>query len=113
MECPISTQDQKVNDRNKAEAVNKANYAECETEEYSCGKCARFIQTPEMMDCMVSGLPEEMQDIVDDDDIGYCARWDFRCTAEYTCDRWLSGGPVKGMTEKHKILMKMADLMED
>ena len=113
MECPISTQDSKVNDKNKSEAESKAGYMDAEDEEYSCGKCARFIQTPEMKQCMIAGLPEDMQEIVDDDDIGYCARWDFRCSADYTCNKWLSGGPVKGMTEKHKIMLKMAKLMEE
>jgi len=47
MECPIATQDQKVNDRNKAEAESKAKYAEAGDEEYSCGNCSRFIQTPD------------------------------------------------------------------
>jgi hypothetical protein len=111
--CPISTSDQKLNDKNRAEAESKAMYAESGDESTTCGNCARFIQTPEMIDCIVQGLPEEMQDIVDDDDIGYCARWDFRCSEDYVCDRWLSGGPVKGMTEKHKIMLKMARMMED
>jgi len=113
MECPIATQDQKANDRNKSEAESKASYAEAEDDEYKCGNCARFIQTPDMIECIVAGLPEEMQDIVDDDDIGYCARFDFRCSEDYVCDRWLSGGPVKGMTEKHKIMLKMARMMEE
>jgi len=113
MECPIATQDPKVNDRNKAEAESKAKYAEAGDEEYSCGNCSRFIQTPEMIDCMVSGMPEDMQEIVDDDDIGYCARWDFRCSSDYVCDRWLAGGPVKGMTEGHKVMLKMAKLLEE
>lgn len=112
MECPIATGDQRVNDKNKSEAESKAGYAEAEGE-YKCGNCARFIQTPEMIDCIVAGLPEDMQEIVDDDDIGYCARWDFRCSEDMACDRWLSGGPVKGMTEKHKIMLKMARMMED
>lgn len=112
MECPIATKDQKANDRNKAEAESKAGYTEAD-DEYKCGNCARFIQTPDMIECIVSGLPEEMQDIVDDDDIGFCARFDFRCSEDYVCDRWLSGGPVKGMTEKHKIMLKMARMMED
>ena len=113
MECPIATQDSKVNDRNRAEAEGKAKYAEAGDEEYSCGNCSRFIQTPEMIDCMISGMPEDMQEIVDDDDIGYCARWDFRCSEDYVCDRWLAGGPVKGMTEGHKIMLKMAKLLEE
>jgi hypothetical protein len=113
MECPIATQDSKVNDRNKAEAESKAKYAEAGDEEYSCGNCSRFIQTPEMIDCMISGMPEDMQEIVDDDDIGYCARWDFRCSEDYVCDRWLAGGPVKGMTEGHKVMLKMAKLLEE
>jgi hypothetical protein len=112
MECPIATGDQRVNDKNKSEAESKAGYMEAESE-YKCGNCARFIQTPDMIDCIVAGLPEDMQEIVDDDDIGYCARWDFRCSEDMACDRWLSGGPVKGMTEKHKIMLKMARMMED
>jgi hypothetical protein len=111
--CPVSTHDQKVNDRNKAEAESKAGYTETEDDEMSCGNCARFLQTPEMIECMVAGLPEKMQEIVDEDDIGYCARWDFRCSEDMACNRWLSGGPVKGMTEKHKIMLKMAKMMED
>lgn len=112
MECPIATGDQRVNDKNKSEAESKAGYMEAEGE-YKCGNCARFIQTPEMIDCIVAGLPEDMQEIVDDDDIGYCARWDFRCSEDMACDRWLAGGPVKGMTEKHKIMLKIARMMED
>lgn len=112
MECPIATGDSKVNDRNKAEAESKAGYAEAE-DEYKCGNCARFIQTPEMMECIVAGLPEDVQEIVDEDDVGYCARWDFRCSEDMVCDRWLSGGPVRGMTEKHKMMLKMARMMED
>ena len=113
MECPIATGDSKVNDKNRSEAESKAGYAEAEDDEYKCGNCARFIQTPEMMECIVAGLPEDVQEIVDEDDGGYCARWDFRCSEDMVCDRWLAGGPVKGMTEKHKMMLKMARMMED
>jgi hypothetical protein len=113
MECPIATGDQRVNDKNKSEAESKAGYGEAQDDEYKCGNCARFIQTPDMIDCIVAGLPEDMQEIVDDDDIGYCARWDFRCSEDMACNRWLSGGPVKGMTAKHKIMLAMAKMMED
>jgi len=112
MECPIATGDSRVNDKNRSEAESKAGYAEAD-DEYKCGNCARFIQTPEMMECIVAGLPEDVQEIVDEDDVGYCARWDFRCSEDMVCDRWLSGGPVKGMTEKHKMMLKMARMMED
>lgn len=113
MECPIATGDSKVNDKNKSEAESKAGYAEAQDDEYKCGNCARFIQTPEMIECIVAGLPEDVQEIVDEDDVGYCARWDFKCSEDMTCDRWLAGGPVKGMTEKHKMMLKMARMMED
>ena len=33
--CPVSTQDQKVNDRNKAEAESKAGYTETEDDQMS------------------------------------------------------------------------------
>ena len=62
MECPIATGDSKVNDKNKSEAESKAGYAEAEDDEYKCGNCARFIQTPEMMECIVDGLPEDAVD---------------------------------------------------
>ena len=65
MECPIATGDSKVNDKNKSEAESKAGYAESQDDEYKCGNCARFIQTPEMMECIVAGLPEDVQEIVD------------------------------------------------
>jgi hypothetical protein len=103
MNCPIVTQDQKANDKNREKAISAANYREADEEEYSCGKCGAFIQTPEMMECMGT----------DDDDYGYCTQNDFVCSEDMTCDRWLSGGPVKGMNPKQKILLKIAKLLEE
>ena len=44
-----------------------------------CGNCSAFIQTPEMMECMISGIQGEESDaetyaneVVDSADLGYC-----------------------------------------
>lgn len=106
MNCPIATGDSKVNEANKQKAVDKSEYGEAEDEtEYTCGNCAAFIQTDEMEDCIEEGLG------IDDEDVGYCSQLAFVCSKDMVCNKWLSGGPVKG--EKAGIMIKIAGMMDD
>lgn len=83
-----------------------------------CGNCSAFIQTPEMMKCIVDGIQGEESDnetyaneVVDSAELGYCELFEFKCAADRTCSAWLVGGPVtKAMTDKQKTMLKMAKL---
>jgi hypothetical protein len=83
-----------------------------------CGNCSAFIQTPEMMKCIVEGIQGEESDnetyaneVVDSAELGYCELFEFKCAADRTCSAWLVGGPVtKAMTDKQKTMLKMAKL---
>jgi hypothetical protein len=67
-----------------------------------CGNCAAFIQTPKMMECILSGLEkdegkEELsydEDFIKAADLGYCDLFQFTCAAARTCDAWKAGGPI-------------------
>jgi hypothetical protein len=83
-----------------------------------CGNCSAFIQTPEMMECIVGGIQGEESDdetyaneVVDSAELGYCELLEFKCAADRTCSAWMVGGPItKAMTEKQKTMLKMAKL---
>jgi hypothetical protein len=83
-----------------------------------CGNCSAFIQTPEMMKCIVDGIQGEESDdetyaneVVDSAELGYCELFEFKCAADRTCSAWLVGGPItKAMTDKQKTMLKMAKL---
>ena len=135
-ECPISTKDIKLNLKNRDWAFKNVGYGPANPEgddlefwgkradewntsvdqakEMKCGNCAAFIQTPEMMDCIVLGLGEGTKDdeyyaIVDAADLGYCELFEFKCAADRTCSAWLVGGPIKKvMTAKQRNMLAMA-----
>jgi len=81
-----------------------------------CGNCSAFIQTPEMMECIVKGIQGEESDVetyanevVDEADLGYCELFEFKCAADRTCSAWLVGGPItEKMTDRQKTMLKMA-----
>ena len=80
-----------------------------------CGNCAAFIQTPEMIQCIVSGIePEEAEqdlteEVIDAADLGYCELFHFKCAAARTCSAWLAGGPItRSMSGKQKDMIAMA-----
>jgi hypothetical protein len=81
-----------------------------------CGNCSAFIQTPEMMECIVKGIQGEESDaetyaneVVDEADLGYCELFEFKCAADRTCSAWLTGGPItEKMTDRQKTMLKMA-----
>jgi hypothetical protein len=137
-ECPIATHDIKVNLKNRDWAFKNVGYGAANPElpnkefwakkadEYQCsvkdaktmrcGNCAAFIQTPEMMDCIVSGIQKEESDketyaneVVEAAELGYCELFEFKCAADRTCSAWLVGGAIKDkMTTKQKQMLMMA-----
>jgi hypothetical protein len=101
MKCPIATQDIHVNLENRNHAFEEYGYGpanpELDNEEFwaeraeewntspdnaktmRCGNCSAFIQTPEMMGCIIGGIQKEESDdetyapeVVDSADLGYC-----------------------------------------
>ncbi len=137
MKCPDATQDIKLNLKKRNWAFKNVGYGPANPEEPNdefwqeradewqtdvdqartmrCGNCAAFIQTPEMIQCIVSGIePEEAEqdlteEVIDAADLGYCELFHFKCAAGRTCSAWLSGGPItKSMTNKQKDMLSMA-----
>jgi len=124
--CPPATQDIMINLENRNKAIKNVGYGPLnpdrpnvdfweekaklwqttadEAKTSRCANCAVFIKTPEMLDCIESGLnAEESRDAwgsVNAGDLGYCEAFDFKCAAGRTCDAWVSGGPVTGKEDK-------------
>jgi hypothetical protein len=137
-ECPVVTHDIKLNLKNRDWAFKNVGYGPANPDEPNkefwsaradewqtpvetaktmrCGNCSAFIQTPEMMECIVSGIQGEESDdetyaneVVDGASLGYCELFEFKCAADRTCGSWLIGGPItKAMTEKEKNTLRMA-----
>lgn len=138
--CPIATHDVSINLKNRDKAFAEYGYGPANPENDNsdfwnarakewntsvdnaktmhCGNCSAFIQTPEMMDCIVSGIQQEESDsetyapeVVDSADLGYCELFEFKCAADRTCSAWLVGGPItKPMTGKQKAMLKFAKM---
>lgn len=138
-ECPVVTHDIKLNLKNRDWAFKNVGYgpanpdspenfwqeraAEWNTtpknaQTMRCGNCSAFIQTPEMMQCIVSGIQGEESDdetyapeVVNSAKLGYCELFEFKCAADRTCSAWLVGGPItKPMTNRQKATVAMAKL---
>lgn len=138
-ECPVVTHDIKLNLKNRDWAFKNVGYgpanpdspenfwqeraAEWNTtpknaQTMRCGNCSAFIQTPEMMKCIVDGIQGEESDdetyapeVVDSAKLGYCELFEFKCAADRTCSAWLVGGPItKPMTDRQKATLSMAKL---
>lgn len=122
--CPVATQNISINLVNRNKAFKSFGYgppnpnienkkfwavkvemynAPLETiKEMRCGNCAAFIQTPAMMECIISGLEKDEgknelsydEQFVKAADLGYCDLFQFTCAAARTCDAWKSGGPI-------------------
>lgn len=127
--CPPATQDVALNLDNRKNAIDTAMYGPLNpaepNEEYwqaladewkvdaetakqqTCGNCAVFIQTPEMLDCIATGLTGEQNDEYDSiqeaGDLGYCEAFDFKCASARTCRAWVAGGPVTAAAKKRKL----------
>ena len=123
--CPLPTQDVSTNLKNRNHAFKEYGYGPPNPEEPNdafwlkkakmynaptnavksmrCGNCAAFIQTPKMMECIVSGLEKSNesekelsydQQFIDAANLGFCELFHFTCAAARTCDAWKSGGPI-------------------
>jgi len=138
--CPIATQDIHVNLKNRDKAFKEYGYGPANPElsngafwnkranEWAtsidqaktmrCGNCSAFIQTPEMMECIRTGIDEEdkdesfAQDVIDSAKLGYCELFDFKCAANRTCSAWLVGGPIKTSKVKPEVEEEQ-DLFKD
>lgn len=138
MKCPIVTHDIKLNLKNRDWAFKNVGYGPVNPEiddkvfwakradewattpeiakQSRCGNCSAFIQTPEMMDCIVSGIQGEESDdetyaneVVASAELGYCELFEFKCAADRTCSAWLVGGPItKPLTSAQKKMLMMA-----
>jgi hypothetical protein len=93
--CPLPTQDEALNEENKAIAKEKAMYgperegdtqfwrdlgakwriSASQAQERRCGNCGYFDM--EMKDCLPEG-------------VGYCHEWNFMCAPEKSCMEWKS-----------------------
>jgi hypothetical protein len=138
-ECPIVCSDIQLNLKNRDWAFKNVGYGPANPESpedfwqirakewatspknaqtMKCGNCSAFIQTPEMMKCIVDGIQGEESDnetyaneVVASAELGYCELFEFKCAADRTCSAWLVGGPItKAMTDKQKTMLKMAKL---
>ena len=111
--CPAPTQDITLNMKNRAKAINAANYGpenpklpnkqywmkmarewEVEPEEAKmslCGNCAAFNQDDSMLECIAKGIGEEGDPwaMIDAGDLGYCEIFDFKCASSRTCSAWV------------------------
>ena len=118
--CPEATQKIGVNLYNRQTAIRTAKYGPLNpnepNEEYwkakadqfessveeakkaLCGNCAFFYRTPQILDCIASGIKAEgvddPYDAIEAGDLGYCEAFDFKCAASRTCDAWVVGGPI-------------------
>ena len=117
--CPPATQDIALNLKNRKNAIDTAMYGPLNpaepNEEYwtaigaewsvdvetakkqRCGNCAVFIQTPEMLSCIETGLTDNADEFDAIDaagELGYCEAFDFKCASARTCRAWVAGGPV-------------------
>lgn len=135
MKCPLATQDIEVNLENRNRAFAKYGYGpanpELDDEDFweerakewntstdnaktmRCGNCSAFIQTPEMMGCIIGGIQQAddqtyAPEVVESADLGYCELFEFKCAADRTCGAWLAGGPITRLTEKRKQMLQMA-----
>jgi hypothetical protein len=111
--CPMATQDITLNLKNRAKAINSANYGpenpklpnkqfwmemarewEVDPEEAKmsvCGNCAAFNQDDSMLECIAKGIGEEGDPwaMIEAGDLGYCEIFDFKCASSRTCEAWV------------------------
>lgn len=123
--CPPATQDIAVNLDNRKKAIDTAMYGPLNpaepNEEYwneiagewnvdaetakkqVCGNCVMFNVSPEMKDCISSGLtddPDTFDAIDAAGELGYCEAFDFKCASARTCRAWVAGGPITAAASK-------------
>ena len=122
-ECPPATRDIVLNVKNRQNAIDNVGYGPLNPKEPNdefwqekadrwdiepveakksiCGNCVFFIRTPEMLDCIASGIEEggsgeqNAWDAIDQAELGFCEALDFKCAASRTCNAWAAGGPIE------------------
>ncbi len=102
--CPLPTQDEALNEENKAIAKEKAMYgperegdtqfwrdlgakwriSASQAQERRCGNCEYFDMN--MEDCLPEGA-------------GYCHQWNFMCAPDKSCASWEMGDEESDMGE--------------
>jgi hypothetical protein len=118
--CPPATTDVALNLQNRQKAIEVADYGPAnprlpndaywrriasqwrvpvsEAKTMRCGNCAAFNITPEVLDCIASGLSSSGVDPADTivaAELGYCEAFKFKCAASRTCSAWIVGGPIR------------------
>jgi hypothetical protein len=89
MQCPLPTIDADVNNENRETAVEESGYRDPANDggfllTDVCGNCSAYNQTEDILECIGD----------DSGQVGYCQLLKFCCSAEYTCDKWVEGGPI-------------------
>ena len=111
--CPMATQDITLNLKNRAKAIDSANYgpenpklpnkqfwmemarewevSEDDAKQSLCGNCAAFNQDDSMLECIAKGIGEEGDPwaMIEAGDLGYCEIFDFKCASSRTCSAWV------------------------
>ena len=90
----MEKQDAEVNEVNKMQAIDEANYRDPADDggfklTDICGNCGAYNQTEDMLKCIGD----------DSGDLGYCQIYKFMCRADHTCDDWVTGGPITADAE--------------
>lgn len=120
IECPEATQNVGVNLFNRQNAIRQAKYGplnpnepnedywKAKAEQFDssieeakkalCGNCVFFYRTPQILECIASGIDAKGVDdpysAIEAGGLGYCEAFDFKCAASRTCDAWVVGGPI-------------------
>jgi hypothetical protein len=122
-ECPPATQDIELNLKNRQNAIDNVGYGPLNPKEpndefwqdkadklnttvqeartTTCATCVFFVRTPEMLDCISSGIEQggssvgDADSAIDQAELGYCEALDFKCAASRTCNAWAVGGPIE------------------
>ena len=116
MDCPPSTQDLKLNTKNRDATIKNYNYGPLNVDEPGdywkdiakywkttetaakksvCNNCVAFDVSPRMLEC----LPGETSD--DDGRLGYCWMHHFKCHSARACHTWAKGGPITTDEKSH------------
>lgn len=87
--CPLPTQDAELNEENKMAAAEEHGYRDPADDggfrlSEICGNCGAYNQTEDMLECIGD----------ESGNLGYCQLLKFVCEKEYTCNKWVEGGPI-------------------
>jgi hypothetical protein len=114
--CPRVTQDIVLNMKHRQKAIDEAKYGpvnpqlddvgenlpfwEIYAQKFNdtvdnvmsmrCEGCTFFIQTPQMLQCIETGLGGEgdPERAIEGGELGYCQAWNFKCASMRVCFSW-------------------------